>query len=141
MTMSCGLTLQICLIIALSFRCRRWRFGVVNSQVSVHGALRSAHKSCTYGHVSLKRGGVKRELVADPRSFLLYKSSVSESSATFIGMPHVIEPQPQNGRHLRLFDLHLHRLVAHTLQVQCNHSVHSLGIDSKSKIFGFNWLL
>ena len=26
-TMSCGLTLQICLIIALSFRCRRWRFG------------------------------------------------------------------------------------------------------------------
>ena len=25
-TMSCGLTLQICLIIALSFRCRCWRF-------------------------------------------------------------------------------------------------------------------
>ena len=32
-TMSCGLTLQICLIIALSFRCRRWRFGFVNGQV------------------------------------------------------------------------------------------------------------
>ena len=29
-TMSCGLTLQICLIIALSFRCRRWRFGFVS---------------------------------------------------------------------------------------------------------------
>ena len=34
-TMSCGLTLQICLIIALSFRCRRWRFGFVNGQVSL----------------------------------------------------------------------------------------------------------
>ena len=31
--MSCGLTLQICLVIALSFRCRRWRFGFVNGQV------------------------------------------------------------------------------------------------------------
>ena len=34
-TMSCGLTLQNCLIIALSFRCRRWRFGFVNGQVSL----------------------------------------------------------------------------------------------------------
>ena len=34
-TTSCGLTLQICLIIALSFRCRRWRFGFVNGQVSL----------------------------------------------------------------------------------------------------------
>ena len=34
-TMSCGLTLQICLIIALSFRCRCWRFGFVNGQVSL----------------------------------------------------------------------------------------------------------
>ena len=34
-TLSCGLTLQICLIIALSFRCRRWRFGFVNGQVSL----------------------------------------------------------------------------------------------------------
>ena len=31
----CGLTLQICLIIALSFRCRRWRLGFVNGQVSL----------------------------------------------------------------------------------------------------------
>ena len=31
--MSCGLTLQICLIIALSNRCRHWRFGFVNGQV------------------------------------------------------------------------------------------------------------
>ena len=55
-TMSCGLTLQICLIIALSFRCRRWRFGFVNGQVSLHGALRPAHKSCTHGHVFWTRG-------------------------------------------------------------------------------------
>ena len=34
-TMSCGLTLQICLIIALSFHCRRWRFDFVNGQVSL----------------------------------------------------------------------------------------------------------
>ena len=32
---SCGLTLQIYLIIALSFRCRRWRFSFVNGQVSL----------------------------------------------------------------------------------------------------------
>ena len=34
-TMSCGLTLQICLIIALSIRCRHWRFGFVKGQVSL----------------------------------------------------------------------------------------------------------
>ena len=34
-TMSCGLTLQICLIIALSFHCRCWRFGFVSGQVSL----------------------------------------------------------------------------------------------------------
>ena len=32
---SCGLTLQICLIIALSFHCRRWRQGFVTGQVSL----------------------------------------------------------------------------------------------------------
>ena len=52
-TMSCGLTLQICLIIALSFCCRCWRFGFVNGQVSL--ALRSAHKSCTRSHVLKER--------------------------------------------------------------------------------------
>ena len=34
-TMSCGLTLQSCQIITLSFRCRCWRFGFVNGQVSL----------------------------------------------------------------------------------------------------------
>ena len=33
--MSCGLTWQICLVIALSFCCRHWRFGFVNGQVSL----------------------------------------------------------------------------------------------------------
>ena len=33
--LSCGLTLQICLSIALSFRCRRWRQGFVTGQVSL----------------------------------------------------------------------------------------------------------
>ena len=34
-TMSCGLTLQICLIIAMSFCCKCWRSGFVNHQVSL----------------------------------------------------------------------------------------------------------
>ena len=65
-TISCGLTLQICLIIALLFCYRLWRFGFVNGQVSLHGALRSTHKSCTHGQVSWKRDGVKTGLVAAP---------------------------------------------------------------------------
>ena len=35
LAVSCGLTLQICLIIALSFLCRHWRLGFVNGQVSL----------------------------------------------------------------------------------------------------------
>ena len=41
--------------LALSMAKSRW-----------HGALRSTHKSCTHGHVFWKRGGMKREMVADP---------------------------------------------------------------------------
>ena len=42
-----GFTLQICLIIALSFRCRRWRLGFVNGQVSlVHSYLKK--KNCNF---------------------------------------------------------------------------------------------
>ena len=65
-TMSCGLTLQICLIIALSFCCRRWRFGFVNGQVSLAWIIVLCTQSCTQGHMFWKRGGVKKELVADP---------------------------------------------------------------------------
>ena len=55
-TMSCGLTLQICLIIALSFRCRRWRFGFVNGQVSLAWsiALRT-QELYTWPHVLKER--------------------------------------------------------------------------------------
>ena len=35
MTVSCSLTLQICLIIALSLSCRRWRLGFISGQVSL----------------------------------------------------------------------------------------------------------
>ena len=64
--MSCGQILQICLIIALSFCCRRWGLVLSVAKSHWHGALRSAHKSCTHGHVSWKRGGMKRGLVAAP---------------------------------------------------------------------------
>ena len=40
---SCGFTLQICLIIALSFSCRRWRLGFVNGQVSLAWSI--AHRT------------------------------------------------------------------------------------------------
>ena len=55
-TMSCGLTLQICLIIALTFHCRRWRFGFVNNQVSLAWsiALRT-QELYTWPHVLKKR--------------------------------------------------------------------------------------
>ena len=39
LTMSCTLTLQIFLIIAQSFCCRHWRFGFVNSLVSLAGII------------------------------------------------------------------------------------------------------
>ena len=58
-TKSCGLTLQIFLIIALSFRCRRWRF--VNGQGWL--GLCSPHELYTRPHVLKERW---RELVADP---------------------------------------------------------------------------
>ena len=46
-----------------------------------HGALRSAHKSCTRSQMSWKRGGGKRELVAAPwTSSRLFSHVVVESS-------------------------------------------------------------
>ena len=38
-------------------------------------------------------------------------SSVSESSTTFSGLPHVTDPQPHNEMHVELFYLHFHPLV------------------------------
>ena len=53
---SCGLTLQICLIFALSFRCRRWRQGFFTGQVSLAWsiALRT-HVLYTRPHVLKER--------------------------------------------------------------------------------------
>ena len=54
---SSGLILQICLIMALSLRCK---FVLVSGQVSL------LCKSCIHGHVSCKRGGGMWELVVAP---------------------------------------------------------------------------
>ena len=63
-TMSCDLTLQICLIIALSFRCRRWRFGFVNGQVLLAWSIALRTQELYTRPRVLK--GRWRELVADP---------------------------------------------------------------------------
>ena len=53
---SCGLTLQIYLIIALSFRCRRWRQGFVTGQVSLAWSIvLLTHKLYTRPHVLKER--------------------------------------------------------------------------------------
>ena len=63
-TMPCGLTLQICLIIAL-LRCRCWRCGFFNGQVSLVWSI--AHRTQElYKQPRVLRGGGKRELVAAP---------------------------------------------------------------------------
>ena len=51
-TISCGLTLQICLIIALSIRCRHWWFGFVNGQVLLAWSIALCTKQLyTWSHV------------------------------------------------------------------------------------------
>ena len=53
---SCCLTLQIYLIIALSFRCRRWRLGFVNGQVLLAWSIAlCTHKLYTRPHVLKER--------------------------------------------------------------------------------------
>ena len=53
---SCGLTLQICLIIALSFRCRRWKQGFVTGQVSLALSIAlHTHELYTRPHVLKER--------------------------------------------------------------------------------------
>ena len=57
---SCGLTLQICLIIALSFRCRHWRLGFVNGQVSLAWSI-ALHTYELYTRPRLERRVAGRE--------------------------------------------------------------------------------
>ena len=53
---SCGLTLQICLIIALSFRCRCWRQGLVTGQVSLAWSIAfHTHELYTWPRVLRER--------------------------------------------------------------------------------------
>ena len=59
---SCGLTLQICLIIALSFRCRRWRQGLDTGQVSLAWSI----ALCT--HVLYTRPRVLKERWREERT-------------------------------------------------------------------------
>ena len=51
-TMSCCLTLQIYLIIALFFAADAGGLALSMAKSHWHGALHSTHKSCTHGHVS-----------------------------------------------------------------------------------------
>ena len=61
--MPCGLKLQICLIIALSFRCRRWRQGFVTGQVSLAWsiALRTRAVAAVHTATCLERKVAGRE--------------------------------------------------------------------------------
>ena len=72
---SCGLTLQICLIIALSFCCRRWRQGFVTGQVSLAWSI----ALCT--HELYKRPCVLRERWREERTGF---SSLSFFQAVFM---------------------------------------------------------
>ena len=56
LTMSCGLKLQICLIIACRSAADVGDLVLSMAKSHWHGALRSAHKSCTHSHVSWKKG-------------------------------------------------------------------------------------
>ena len=70
-TMSCGLTLQICLIIALSFHCRCWRFGFVNGQVSLAWSI-ALRTQELYTRVLKERG---REERTDSRSLNFFQDT------------------------------------------------------------------
>ena len=58
LAVSCGLTLQICLIIALSFRCRRWMLGFVNGQVSLAWSTHHTRDVCLEKRWREERTGI-----------------------------------------------------------------------------------
>ena len=59
----CSFTLQVCLNIC-HFAADAGGLALSMAKFLWYGALHSAHKSCIQGHVSRKRDGGKRELVA-----------------------------------------------------------------------------
>ena len=81
LAVSCGLTLQICVIIALSFRCRCWRLGVVNGQVSLAWsiALRT-QELYTRPHVLKERWWEERTGISSLNFQAVFTRVVIESS-------------------------------------------------------------
>ena len=65
-TMSCGLADLSVWSLPYHFAADNGGLALSVAKSCWHGALHSTHKSCTHGHVFWKRGGMKRELVADP---------------------------------------------------------------------------
>ena len=59
-TMSCGLTLQIYLIIALSFCCRHW-FGFVNGQVSLAWSIALLTQELSLHAARILKEGLREE--------------------------------------------------------------------------------
>ena len=88
LAVSCGLTLQICLIIALSFRCRRWRLGFVNGQVSLAwSTVLRTQELYTRPHVLKERWREDRTGIS--------------SLNFFHAVSHVLWPKAHNPRLLR----------------------------------------
>ena len=147
-TMSCGLTLQIRLIITLSFRCRCWRPGPINGQVlpAWSTALRTQELH-TRPRVLKDRW---RELVADPwtssgqfshalwprihshlllRAYLLGSKRKLPPQACQVrpglpssGLPSKGRAVPQHRAHLQPESLLKHPSPLHPLRTQCLHS-------------------
>ena len=81
LAVSCGLTLHICLIIALSFRCRRWRLDFVIGQVSLAWSIALRTQELFTRHVSSEKGGGKRTGISSLNFFqAVFTRVVVESS-------------------------------------------------------------
>ena len=80
-TMSCGLTLQTCLIIALSFRCRHWGFGFVNGQVSLAWSIALCTQELyTWPSVLKERSREERTVIRSLNFFQAVFSHVAKVS-------------------------------------------------------------
>ena len=78
---SCGLTLQTCLIIALSFRCRCWRQGFVTGHVSLAWSIAlGTHVLYTQPHVLKERWREERTGFSSLNFFQAVFTRVVESS-------------------------------------------------------------
>ena len=79
-TMSCGLTLQICLKFTLSFHCRRWSFSFVNGQVSLAWSIAlHTQELNTRPHVLKERWREERSFQGTPE-----RNSHDKTSSTMM---------------------------------------------------------